>query len=386
MQKIRILYVMETIASGGVEQRRLLSAKWFNPAFYEVKIVCTNAFGLIPRKLNEIGVEIFEIGVFDNLFQLKKYKKLLNIIREFKPHIIHGATFEGFAMAVSGSVFGNIPICILEETSDPQNRSKKANILLKFFVGFSDVIIAISPNVKNYLETITKISSEKISLITNGVRIPEKVSQYDILSKRLELGILNDEIVIGFVGRLDNNHKRMSDLVHALSIVNDNRLKLLIVGTGLDKELVEKIALQLNLSDKVIMVGYQGDTSTFYSIMNVLCVPSSREGFGLVAAEAMLHGLPVIATKVGGLQDIVVDNDTGFLVTPLSPKSIAEKLQILIDQPDLQKKMGERGRKRALSHYTAERYCKEVENLYVELLKKKDIEIDINILQHLANS
>ena len=107
--------------------------------------------------------------------------------------------------------------------------------------------------------------------------------------------------------------------------------------------------------------------------MDVFCVPSAREGFGLVAVEAMLHNLPVIATKVGGLQDVVLDGETGYLVPPIAPQALAEKIQLLIDQPELRKQMGQKGKARALQHFTAERYCRDVENLYLELLDEKGI-------------
>jgi glycosyltransferase involved in cell wall biosynthesis len=107
--------------------------------------------------------------------------------------------------------------------------------------------------------------------------------------------------------------------------------------------------------------------------MDVLCVPSSREGFGLVAAEAMMHSLPVIASKVGGLKDIILDEETGFLVPPFSHQEIAHKIQILMQNPELRKKMGEKGNIRALANYSADRYVKEVEGLYLELLKAKGI-------------
>jgi glycosyltransferase involved in cell wall biosynthesis len=107
--------------------------------------------------------------------------------------------------------------------------------------------------------------------------------------------------------------------------------------------------------------------------MDVFCIASHMEGFGLVAAEAMFHRLPVIATAVGGLKDIVVDGETGFLVPSHSPGRIAEKLQLLIDQPDLRKSMGEKGLARAEKEYSAAVYVEKVHQLYQDLLREKGI-------------
>lgn len=364
---------METIASGGVEQRRLLLAKWFDPNQYKLKIICTNAIGAIPEELEKFGIEVIQVGDFKHPFHISKHKKVLKIINSFRPHIFHGATFEGIAMAAIGGNIGKVPILILEETSDPQNRSSKANFLLRQFVKFSDCIVAISPNVKNYLINKAKVPFQKIRLIINGVQIPRQVLSEELNVIKNQHSLKNKDFVIGFVGRLYDDHKRVSDLIIAISLIKVPCIKLLIVGDGKDRDKLEKLIEELSVQNKVILVGNQSDPSSFYKIMDVFCVPSSREGFGLVAAEAMLHHLPVVATKVGGLQDVVVDGETGFLVPPLNPKALSEKLQILIDNPELRTRMGNAGYQRAMQHYTADRYCQEVENLYLTLLKQKGI-------------
>lgn len=93
----------------------------------------------------------------------------------------------------------------------------------------------------------------------------------------------------------------------------------------------------------------------------------------MVAAEAMLHHLPVIATKVGGLQNVVVHDETGILINPNQPKDIALAIKKLYNDPQLLDSFAEKGFKRAMDKYTEERYVKEVEVLYLELLKNKGI-------------
>lgn len=373
MDKIRILYSMETIASGGVEQRRLLLANWFDKEKYEIKIICTNSFGFIPEELKGLGVEVIPVGSFKHPFHLSKHKKVLDVIRKYKPYIFHGATFEGMAMAAIGGYFGSVPIVILEETSDPQNRSAKANFLLRLFVRLSDAIVAISPNVQNYLIHKARIPSKYIRLITNGVQIPSQVLFEEVYDIRIKLNLKKNDFVIGFVGRLFDDHKRVSDLIKAVSLIGNSGVKLLIVGEGKDKEKLEEYVDLLGMRDRTIFTGYQRDPSVFYEIMDVFCIPSSREGFGLVAAEAMLHRLPVLATRLGGLQDIVVNDETGYLIPPYAPEIIAEKIQDLFDHPEVRLSMGEKGYQRAMENYTSERYCMEVEDFYLELFKKKEI-------------
>ncbi len=375
LEKIRILFCMETIASGGVEQRRLFLAQWLDKDRYDIKIICTHSFGYLAKALKDEGVEIFTVGSFSHPFHVEKHQKVIRLIKGFRPHIIHGAVFEGMSMAAIGGLFGKVPIKLIEETSDPQTRSRKAILLQRIYSIISDRVIAISPSVLTYLLNHVKVSQKKAKLINNGVRMPVEEIKFDLNQLKSSLGIKDGDIVIGSVGRIYDRIKRFSDLITAIGLVQNRGVKFLLVGEGPDLERLKNLVAVLGLSDQFIYVGYQQDTSPFYKIMDIFCLTSANEGFGLVAAEAMMHKLPVIATKVGGLQDIVINKETGYLVPPLSPESLAEKIQILIEQPELRKEMGEKGKQRAMAHFSAERYCREVENLYLDLLNKKGIKI-----------
>lgn len=372
-EKIRILYCMETIASGGVEQRRLFLAQWLDKNRYELKIVCTNSFGFLADELKREGIYIYTVGSFSHPFHIEKYQKVIHIIREFKPHIIHGAVFEGMSMAAIGGFFGKVPIKILEETSDPLTRSKKAVFLQRVYSSISDKVIAISPSVQSYLLEQVRVSKRKATLINNGVRVLRDKVSIDPGQLKEGLGIKQGDVIIGTVGRVYDDIKRFSDLIAAVGLIHSRQVKLLLVGAGPDVDKLKQQVADLGLTDQFIHVGYQQDTSSYYSIMDIFCIASAHEGFGLVAAEAMLHRLPVVASKVGGLKDIVLDNQTGFLVPPYSPNQIAEKLKTLIEYPELQKSMGGKGYDRAIANYTADRYCQEVENLYIQLLSEKGI-------------
>lgn len=358
-----------------MEQVRLTLVRGLPKDRFEHKIICTWKGGPIAEALEEEGVELVPIGSFKHPLQWSKHRQVLKVIREFKPHIIHGAIFEGMSMAALGGKLGKVPITILEETSYPQSRSQKAIYLQQLFVKAADVVVGIAPTVISYLSDQIKIPQSKLRLINNGVNNPREVNPTELEELRRNLGIEKEDLVIGSAGRFYNEVKRFTDILEAIHQLPASKVKFLLLGQGPDQDLILNNAKELGLEKQLILAGYQKDTSPFYELMNIFCIASAHEGFGLVAAEAMLHGLPVVATKVGGLQDIVLDQETGFLVPPLSPESLSEKIQLLIDQPELRQEMGEKGKQRALEHFSAERYCRDVEKLYIELLSKKGIEI-----------
>lgn len=375
-QKLRILYCLQSITTGGVEKRRLLLAKYLNKGEYDLKIICTKSRGAIVNEMQNEGMEVIEIGDFSNLTDISKYKKVLRVIKEFKPHIIHGSVFEGVTIACVTGFLGCVPVVIAEETSDPQNRSFKASMLLKTLTFVADKVIAIAPNIAEYLEKVALIPKDKIITINNGVEIPRAVDDSEIKALKLIYNIKETDMVVGSVGRLHNDHKRFTDIIAAIALLpNNEHIKLLIVGSGNDESLIKEAATNNGLEHQLIMTGFQLDVTPFYQLMDVFCLVSQREGFGLVAAEAMLNKLPVIATKVGGLQNVVVDHVNGFLVKPLDPGAIAAKLSLLLNDNSLCEKMGAEGYLRAMNEYTAEVYTKKVEGLYTKLIKQKRLNI-----------
>ena len=144
MNKIKILHIQETIGSGGVERRRLSIAKHLDKKLFEQKFVCTFAKGNIPDEIRSYGYEVIAIGQLKSPFDWSQHKKILKIIEDYKPDIIHGAVFEGVTMATINGFIKKVPIIIIEETSFPINRSWKANLLMKLFAKISNKIIGVS--------------------------------------------------------------------------------------------------------------------------------------------------------------------------------------------------------------------------------------------------
>lgn len=369
--RIKVLHIVETVHSGGVEKTRLSLAKQLDKGVYEQKLVCTNARGPIVAEFEREGVSPEPVGRFRGVWDVVRYWSVLKIIRRYRPDIIHGAVFEGVTMACVCGFLGRVPVVIAEETSDPENRSKKADWLLRTLCRAADNVVAISPGTEQYLRQRAKIAPAKIRLIDNGVDLPREVSQAEVAELKRQLGITETDFVVGSVGRLRNDHKRFTDIIRAVAQLNDPRVKVLLVGDGRDRDLIESCAREQRMSDQLIITGYQQDTSLYYGAMDVFCLASSREGFGLVAAEAMLTRLPVVATSVGGLKYVVRDEETGFLVPPLHPEIIAQKLAWLIRDRALCKALGEKGYERALHKYTAEVYVGKVDTMYRESLLRK---------------
>jgi glycosyltransferase involved in cell wall biosynthesis len=370
---IRVLHCIETIGYGGVEQRRLLLAKYLDRERYSQFMLCSNVKAQFDQKLAQHGMPVYAIGSLRHVLHLTYYIKLIQVVRKVKPYIIHGAVFEGVISAVVAGLICRVPVIIIEETSDPINRSKKATWLLKVLSWFADGVVAISPSVLNYLILTAGISKSKTRLINNAVEEPAYPSMEEVASIRKRFCINDSDFVVGSVGRMYDFVKRFSDLIKALPLLVKNipQIKLLLVGGGKDLESLKQLAKSLSVEPYVVFTDFQVNTAPFYSMIDVFALVSDTEGFGLVVVEAMYFRLPVVVTAVGGMKDIVVDGKTGLHVSKHNPQAISEGIQKLYANSDLRKEMGLKGYERALNEYSAPVYVANVKQLYEEVVNSR---------------
>lgn len=371
-ERIRVLHCLSSVASGGVERRRLVLARQLDKSVYEQRLLARAVRGQVVADLEAAGTQVMPVGqgrLFDPKAMLRAARQAL----AWRPHIVHGAVFEGLSLAlVAGRASG--ARVVIEETSHAVNRSPRGHALFRALVAASDACVAISPAVGEFLVSATRVPREKITVISNGVEAPELPPPHASAAIRASLGIAPNAFVVGTVARLmDDSHKRVSDLIRATAELAARHpdMHLLVVGDGSARGGLEQLASTLGLRSRVTFSGSREDVGNLYSIMDVFALVSAREGFGLVVPEAMLCGLPVVATAVGGLVDIVVERETGLLVPPFEPSSISRAIEELHASPALRHELGSAGRLRAQRYFSAERYAADVDSFYRQLLSRR---------------
>jgi glycosyltransferase involved in cell wall biosynthesis len=187
---------------------------------------------------------------------------------------------------------------------------------------------------------------------------------------RARLRLRDDAILVGYVGRI-SYVKGLDNLIRAAEqvIAVNNRVHFLIVGEGLggESEYMAYLAAMVDrgrLRHRWHWLGYDPQASLKMAELDLLVLPSRRECFGLVLQEAGLAGKAVVATRVGGIPEVVVDGETGILVPPDNPKELASALVRLINDPGEAHKMGCRARERITSLFSLPRYYLQFEQLY----------------------
>ena len=234
----------------------------------------------------------------------------------------------------------------------------------------SDRLIAVSPEVRDELVALHVAPRERFSVVRLGIELEPRVHfEGDPAEVRRRHGIPEGKFVVGWFGRM-TAVKRTDDLLTMLAGVRERGVDalLLLVGDGDDRERLEQRAHDLGLARSCLFLGYQEDVAPWYAICDAVVLTSASEGTPVTIIEALAAGRPVVATKVGGVPDVVDEGETGFLVRPHDTHALAERLEILAGDPVRRRAMGDLGRARMLERYAVERLVDDVDALYRELL------------------
>jgi glycosyltransferase involved in cell wall biosynthesis len=231
----------------------------------------------------------------------------------------------------------------------------------------------VSPEVRDELVGLRVAPRRKFSVVRLGIELEPRVRfDGDATEVRRRHGISAEKFVVGWFGRM-TAVKRTDDLLTMLAGLRERGVDalLLFVGDGDDRGRLEQRAHDLGLARSCLFVGYQEDVAPWYAICDAVVLTSASEGTPVTIIEALAAGRPVVATKVGGVPDVVDEGETGFLVRPRDTHALAERLEILARDPQRRTAMGATGRERMLERYAVERLVDDIDTLYRELLESR---------------
>ncbi|MBL4903599.1 MAG: glycosyltransferase family 4 protein [Desulfocapsa sp.] len=244
----------------------------------------------------------------------------------------------------------------------------------KFYAKFIDSHIAISGAIKDNLLRL-KIPEEKIDTIYDAIDLDDFNDQLSCDYLRQEFDVMNEGKLFGIFGRIIE-WKGIKEFVHAAAIVIQSvpTAKAFVVGDCSDGEdgyleEVRELIARYGLEQQIILTGYRKDIAALMGVMDVVVHASiTPEPFGMVLIEGMAMAKPVVATRMGGPLDIVVDNETGFLVEPGNVVEMANAIHRLLSEKSLAAAMGASGKNRVATMFAKERYAQQVEEIYMRIL------------------
>ena len=305
-------------------------------------------------------------------FKLSYIVRLIFFIRKEKLGALYVNTIRNISAGISGK------ICRIKVIYHLRGLDKHLRGIRKLrLLGLSklaDEVISVCEGDKNSLIKLcpNSVLFKHIKVVPNGIDLKGIIIDSQKVNRlREKYKISSDSVVIGNVARIEPE-KGVSEFVEAANVLHkkSRNVKFIWVGGISFNKCANFYFLQIrgkcnkyDLKENVFFLGEISDVFNYISLMDIFVFPSHYEGFPRAILEAMVIGKPVIATDVGGIGEIVIDNKTGFLVPKGDINKLTRAISILIKNVSLREKMGQRGRQRVQKYFTIEKNCRGIEKV-----------------------
>jgi glycosyltransferase involved in cell wall biosynthesis len=390
LAEIRVLRVIARLNMGGPALHVAYLTKGLDERGYRTTLVAgslARGEGAMDFVARDLGVEVTALPQLSReispLHDPVAVARLVELIRRERPHILHTHTAKAGAVGrIAALLAGDArpPIVVhtfhghvLRGYFDPA-RTAFFRRLERGLAKSTTRLVAVGPEVKDDLVNLGVAPPEKFAVVRLGIDLQDRVEGAG--ERRAELralfGIPEEHFVVGWIGRM-TAIKRVDDIVEAFALLRGLGVDatLCMVGDGPDREAAEETAHRLGVARHTLFVGYQRDVGPYYAFFDAFLLPSANEGTPVVAIESLAAARPVVATRVGGVPDVVRDGVDGFLVGVGDTAAAAQRLAALARDPQRRARMGEDARARTVPRYRVERLVDDIDALYRELLSEQ---------------
>lgn len=376
---MKILHVITTLDVGGAEMHLLAQVRGQSQRGHEVRVVYLKGKGTLERDFREAGaVHVGALGSSASLpMHLREHIAWAEIVHT---HLLKS----DMVGALLATLSGKRARLVASKHNDEQVLKRPLVSFVHGILGnLPQRTIVLSDHVGRFVEEHGRVKHDKLRRIYYGLDPTpfERASREAATTRgplRESFGFANDDVVFTCVARFAAQ-KAHDVLLKALSIARarsgGDRVKLLLVGDdpfGEGRQKAERIALELDLGKACVFAGIRRDVPALMAMSDVFVMCSLWEGLGLVFLEAMATGIPVLATRVSAVPEVVVEGETGLLVPPSDPEALALSMLELARDPNLRQRLGERGRARVRENFGLDRMIDETIAVYRDVLQSAD--------------
>jgi sugar transferase (PEP-CTERM/EpsH1 system associated) len=371
MKKIKVVYLVEDLKLGGLERLIEDICLNLNHERYAISVWCFNALGMIGERLVQQGVDVRVLHL-KSCYHPLAILRLRRLLKTHAPDIIHTHTYFGNTLGRLAGILAGVPVKIVHVHGIYSHYRWPHYLMERSLSLFTQQIVCCSKAVRQFALTSEKISSRKVKTIYNGIQIERFDVPINRFAIREALGLKEKEKVIITVGSL-RWVKGYKYFLESMVEVNKKKqdARCLIVGEGLLRRDLEEKVRCLGLDGCVQFLGLRTDIPELLGCADIFVLSSLVEGLPLAVIEACAAGLPVIATDVGGVSEIIENGVTGILVPSKDIQALQQAIVTLLDDPEQARLMGEAGKRMARQKFSLEIMMRNIENLYQSLYLKK---------------
>ena len=390
-EPIRVLRVIARLNMGGPAIHVTNLAAGLETRGYHTTLVAgslawgEDSMAFLAERLGVSVVSVPEIQrEISVLHDLRSVRRIASIVREERPHILHTHTAKAGAIARAAALLAadaRPPVVlhtfhghVLKGYFKP-GRTAVFREVERSLARASDVLVAVSPEVRDDLVELGVAPREKFAVVRLGIPLAERLDDATAERDYRRLyGISPGAFVVGWVGRM-TGVKATGAVLEIVRATRDRGVDavLCMVGDGPDRDRLEQLARDLGIARECFFAGYQSEIAGYYRLFDAFVLPSVNEGTPVSAIEALASGTPVVANRVGGVPDVVRDGEDGFLVEAGDVEGAARRLADLAADPALRARLGASGRARVLERYSVARLVDDVDRLYRALLESKGL-------------
>lgn len=372
MEKIRVLQIILSLSTGGAERLVTDLAENFDKSRFEVMIVSLFPYENRPFELEaqQKGFRIIYLNCKKGniLSYIKTVLELMKTIKSFKPHVVH-SHLKTLPFLVLSYLFLKVPVKMHTiHTIAHYEASGLTRFVNKLCFRFLKVVpISISKQIEN---TVKEVYGEN----TNTVVVYNGIDLKKFKRSRNNHSSGNNKIIIVNVASFtpQKNHRMLIEAFeHVVSMAKAKKIsiELRLIGDGPLRKSIEDLVKEKGLNEQVKFFGVRTDVPTLLNQCNIFALSSNREGFPISLIEALACGLPVVATSVGGISEILENGRTGFLVPPGDVEGFSVALFDLVKSENKRKLFADHAEK-AVQRFNIKTITRKYENLYLSFLKR----------------
>lgn len=325
---------------------------------------------IYPRDI-KLYNPLFIMGFLWDFMISRSVSRVCNIIKKNGIELIYCADN---LSKLTGGIAGKISHTkVVGHCHDDFQEDMLGRIMRMIYLMLLHRILTVSDKVKFFFDKKDKKSGKAVT-VYNGIDVREFNPDNVQSNLRETLGITNDTFVIGSLGVLerDKGHRALLEAILRLKEEGISNLSCLICGEGPEELSLRRCVHEKGLDHAVVFLGFRRDVPMILGILDAVAITSlTIESFSMVAIEGMAMKVPIIASRVGGLPEVVEDGKTGLFFPPGDVEALADSIRYLIQNPAIRLEMGEKGRKRVIERFAIEDNVRKTEEIFLELLRSK---------------
>jgi glycosyltransferase involved in cell wall biosynthesis len=364
---MRILHTEWSDGLGGQEKRVLSEAAGLSERGHYVALVCRE-HASIKAEAVRAGLDVYTLPM-RKLYDVESIIRLTRFLKDNKFDVVN--THSGVDSWIGGLAarFAKVPVLA---------RTRHLNLPLKrnffnFIHYLPDVYISCGENMRENLVEKCGFPGHKVVSIPTGVG-PEFFDVKRNPDARMKYGLDADSIVITNVGILRSIKGHEVTLKAVKTVAGAfPQARFLLVGDGPRKEILQRLVQDLGISQQVIFAGFVKDIPEIYSFSDISVLSSWSEGLPQSLLQAMAAGVPVVATRVGGVPEVVIHEKTGILIGPGDHEGLAKGIIRLLGNPGMSAQFTESAKKHVMDSHSVKHMVDKIEGLYNDLLKYKNV-------------